>query len=85
MRVQWMPRKLWWLFNGILCTEYCKCANICKNIAKLNYFVFSLFIAETHLVQDLTGYNMELFVKVLTNLKKQLHLRCFRGPTSASA
>ena len=58
----------------ILCTEYCKCANNCKNIAKLNYFVFSLFIAETHLVQDLTGYNMELFVKVLTNFKKNFIL-----------
>ena len=54
----------------VLCTEYCKRGNNCKNITKWNYFVFSLFMAETHLVQDLTGPNMELFVKLLTNFKK---------------
>ena len=58
----------------VLYTEYCKCGNNCKNITKLNYFVFSLFIAETHLVQDLTGSNMELFVKLLTNFKKNFIL-----------
>ena len=69
----------------VLCTEYCKCGNNCKNITKINYFVFSSFIGETHLVQDLTGSNVEFFLKLLTNLQKKQHLRCFRAPTSSSA
>ena len=52
---------------GVVCTKYSKCGDNCKKISRL----FCIFLVHNKGTSNtLTGSNMELFVKLLTNLKK---------------